>query len=111
MPSIPLSGLDAQDDTMMQTGMMAALIVSGVAGTGMMANEATHGGMSEMMGMGHNHMSDVGGYHCASHNGGQGSQHMQHMHNQTMAAHGSCPGGASMHDMQNPTMPGGMRNG
>ena len=90
---------------MMQTGMMAALIVSGVAGAGMMANEASHGQVAEMMGVGHQHMADYGGYHCTSHQGDHASHHVDHMHNETHAAHAGCPGGSGMHDM------GGMSNG
>jgi hypothetical protein len=95
----------------MHAAVLAALVVSGVAGLGTMANEATHGGVSEMMGMGHHHMTDMGGYHCASHVGEHGSQHMDHMHDETHMAHDNCPGGSDMHDMDNPMMPGGMMNG
>lgn len=63
----------------------------------MMANEATHGGVSEMMGLGHHHMADYGGYHCASHDGTHGHHHVEHMHNETRTAHEDCPGGSGMH--------------
>lgn len=96
---------------MMQTGMVAALVVSGVAGVGMMANEMTHGGVSETMGLGHQHMADYGGYHCASHMGEHGAHHVEHMHNETHMDHGNCPGGASMHDREHPMRPGGMVHG
>ena len=90
---------------MLQTGMMAALAVSAVAGVGMMGNEMTHGAFSEAMGFGHNHMADYGGYHCASHMGPDAADHMRHMHNATFAPHEGCPGGSGMHQM------GGMSNG
>lgn len=77
----------------------------------MMVNEASHGGMAEAMGLGHRHMTDVGGYHCASHAGEHGAHHVAHMHNETRAAHDGCPGGSAMHDMRNPMMPGGMMGG
>lgn len=82
---------------MMQAAMLGALIVSGVAGIGMMTNEATHGGVAEMMGLGHHHMTDVGGYHCASHAGEHGAHHVDHMHNETHSSHSRCQGGGSMH--------------
>lgn len=86
---------------MLQPAMMAALLVSGVAGIGMMANEASHGQMAELMGLGHNHMADYGGYHCAAHDGEQAALHAAHMHNGTgngtMVGHSDCPGGAGMH--------------
>lgn len=88
--------------------MMAALVVSGVAGVGMMGNEMTHGGMSEMMGMGHNHMADYGGYHCSSHTGDHGSHHMDHMHGDNYTAHEGCPGGSGMHQGQMGDGMGGM---
>ena len=90
---------------------MAALVVSGMAGAGMMANEASHGGVAEAMGLGHHHMADVGGYHCASHTGEHGPHHVQHMHNETRAAHAACAGGAAMHGLGDPMMPGGMMGG
>ena len=96
---------------MMSTAIMAGLVVAGVAGVGMMANEATHGGVAEMMGLGHNHMADYGGYHCASHDGSHGQHHMTHMHDETHAGHAGCPGGSQMHDMDHPMMPGGMMHG
>lgn len=90
---------------MMSASMMGALIVSGLAGMGVMANEASHGGMAQAMGLGHHHLTDVGGYHCASHTGPDGATHMEHMHNETMMQHGNCPGGSGMHRM------GGMQEG
>jgi hypothetical protein len=88
--------------------MLGALIVSGMAGFGVMANEGTHGGMAEAMGLGHHHMTDVGGYHCASHSGPDAQRHMDHMHNETMVHHENCSGGSSMHRMG---MMGGMPSG
>ncbi len=82
---------------MMSAGMMAGLVVAGMAGAGFMANEATHGAMAEAMGLGHNHMADYGGYHCAAHDGAHGAHHAEHMHNATSMPHGSCPGGSGMH--------------
>lgn len=45
------------------------------------ANEASHGEVAEMMGFGHHHMADYGGYHCSGHNGStHAGQHAEHMH-------------------------------
>jgi hypothetical protein len=81
----------------MQAVFVAALAVAGVAGSVTMANEAMHGGVAEMMGLGHQHMADYGGYHCASHDGMHGPHHEDHMHNETGMPHGDCPGGEGMH--------------
>lgn len=91
--------------------MMAALVVSGVAGAGFMANEMTHGGMAETMGMGHHHLADYGGYHCASHDGSEGMHHMEHMHGENFTAHSGCNGGAPMHGDRMGGMQGGMMHG
>jgi hypothetical protein len=93
---------------MLATNLIAALAIGGLAAVGAMANEATHGGVSEMMGMGHHHMADVGGYHCASHMDEHGEHHMEHMHEEHPMDHDSCPGGSGMHDMDDPMMPGMM---
>lgn len=93
----------------MAASMMGALILSGMAGFGVTANEASHGAMAEGMGLGHQHMTDVGGYHCASHQGSQAAMHQQHMHNETQMQHGSCPGGSGMHRMAGAQ--GGMGSG
>lgn len=89
----------------MHQAIIGALIVSASAASGMTMNEATHGGVSELVGLGHHHAADFGQYHCASHTGTLGPQHVQHMHNQTSIPHDGCPGGSSMHGQ------GGMMNG
>src|SRR5687768_15667349 len=70
----------ARVDSMLKTNLVAALAVAGIAGMGAMVNEGTHGEIAEMMGFGHHHMADYGGYHCASHMGENGNEHFQHMH-------------------------------
>ena len=93
---------------MLKAPLVAGLVVAGIAGLGTMANEGTHGGVAEMMGFGHHHMADYGGYHCASHMGADGGQHVQHMHEEMAVHHDDCPGGQEMHDLDHPMMPGGM---
>ena len=93
---------------MLAPNLIVALAIAGLAGMGTMANEGTHGGVAEMMGLGHQHMTDVGGYHCASHMGDHGQEHMEHMHEEHPMDHSSCPGGSGMHDMDQPMMPGMM---
>ncbi len=53
----------------------AGLLFTGLAA----ANEFSHGGLSETMGLGHRHMADYGGYHCAGPTDAGWEQHMQHM--------------------------------
>ena len=84
---------------MLATNVIAALAVGGLAAMGTMINEGTHGEIAEMMGLGHHHMTDYGGYHCASHTGEHGADHMEHMHGDHPMDHDDCPGGADMHHM------------
>ena len=84
---------------MLSTNLIACLAVGGLAAMGTMVNEGTHGGLAEMMGLGHHHMADYGGYHCASHDGEDGAEHMEHMHGEHPMDHSDCPGGSDMHDM------------
>lgn len=93
---------------MLKTSLLAALGVGGIAAMGTMVNEGTHGDVAEMMGFGHHHMADYGGYHCASHMGEEGDEHFRHMHEDHETRHDDCPGGGDMHDMDHPMMPGGM---
>jgi hypothetical protein len=81
--------------------------LAGLFTAGFAMNEWSHGGMTEMMGLGHHHMSDVGGYHCAMHDDAEHvTHHMSHMHgNNRTAPHDACPGGGTMHG------PGGMSGG
>lgn len=82
------------------------------AGTAFGANEWTHGGVAEGVGVGHHHLADYGGYHCAPHDDAtRAALHRAHMHgNATMTdeagvtmmgdatrAHAACPGGAAEH--------------
>lgn len=47
------------------------------------ANEMTHGGVAGTMGLGHHHMLDYGGYHCADHHDDAvAGDHFEHMHSQ-----------------------------
>jgi hypothetical protein len=84
---------------MLSTNVIAALAIGGLAALGTLVNEGTHGGLAETMGMGHHHLSDYGGYHCASHEGPDGGMHMEHMHGDHPMDHEDCPGGAGMHSM------------
>lgn len=81
---------------MLSATMIAAITLSGILGAGFMANEATHGGMAEAMGMGHQHMFDYGGQHCtdASHRG----EHMDMQHMEGMAMHDGRGSAWSMHE-------------
>lgn len=76
------------------------LVLALALGSGFLANEWSHGGLSEAMGMGHNHMLDFGDYHCADHNDPQqGAMHMAHMHQaDAPMPHDGCPGGSDMHN-------------
>lgn len=84
---------------MLTPAAITALAILALAAVGTLANEGTHGGVAEGMGLGHHHMADYGGYHCASHSGMHGSEHMAHMHGETHADHADCPGGSEMHGM------------
>lgn len=105
--------------------VLVPLALTGMLGTAFAANEWTHGGMSEAMGLGHRHMMDYGAYHCVDHaDAMHAAMHLQHMHgnvtmrdaqgnmmfgNATMP-HMACAGGAGMHGaMSNGMMSGGMR--
>jgi hypothetical protein len=57
-----------------------AAIAAGVMMTGFAANEMSHGGLAEGMGMGHQHMLDHGGYHCADPDDAHWDDHVAHMH-------------------------------
>lgn len=82
------------------------LLVTGVAAGAFLMNEWSHGGVSEAMGLGHRHMLDYGGYHCAAHDDPElGAMHMAHMHGNAAMPHASCPGSAGMHSGM---MAGGM---
>lgn len=68
----------------------AALAVAGLLALLFVVNELGHGAVAETVGLGHHHMLDYGGYHCAGHDTPDGARHMQHMHgNHT---HAPCPG-------------------
>lgn len=82
------------------------LVLSLALAGGFVANEWSHGGLSEATGAGHHHMLDYGGYHCAAHDDpAQGEMHMAHMHQADMPMpHDACPGGDSMHGGGRPMM-------
>lgn len=61
---------------MMYVVMTAGAVMLGAAG----ANEMTHGGFAQAMGVGHHHMADYGGYHCAGPNDADWARHVDHMH-------------------------------
>ncbi len=79
-----------------------------LASCGIVTNEAGHGMLSEAMGMGHHHIADYGGYHCANHDTTPlGEQHMNHMHKQHTSTHNHCQGGKEMHRTHHPMTPDG----
>lgn len=58
-----------------------ALAASGLLLAGFAGNEVSHGGWSEAMGLGHHHVTDSGGYHCAGpDNAEHWDHHVEHMH-------------------------------
>lgn len=69
-------------------------------GGGFLANEWSHGGLSEALGMGHRHALDFGGYHCAPHDDSErGRMHVEHMHQEgSPMPHDECAGGSAMHE-------------
>jgi len=72
---------------------LIAAIVAGVTMTGFAANEMSHGAMAEALGMGHHHMTDQGGYHCAGPSDAQWAQHVSHMHGNSTAFGDHCSNG------------------
>ncbi len=72
-----------------------ALVVAGILMGGFAGNEMTHGGFSEAMGLGHHHMLDAEGIHCAGPGDPDWEEHVAHMHNRT--AH--CGAGHMRHGM------------
>ena len=71
---------------------LIAAIAAGVMMTGFAANEMSHGGFAESMGMGHHHMMDYGGYHCTGPEDTENWQdHVNHMHGKGAGEH--CRGG------------------
>jgi hypothetical protein len=87
---------------------LIAAIAAGMMMTGFAANEMTHGGMAESMGMGHQHMLDHGGYHCAEPGSAHWENHEAHMHDGNMTDH--C-GGGHMGMNGHPGMGSGMGHG
>lgn len=78
--------------------LLVALLLTALSMGGVAANELSHGSVAEIMGFGHRHMSDTGGYHCADHDDARHAQaHMQHMHEDHALDHTQCPGGPHMH--------------
>lgn len=61
--------------------MIGVLAASGLLLAGFGANEVTHGGVSEAMGLDHNHMLDYGDYHCADPGDTEHwDEHVEHVH-------------------------------
>lgn len=78
--------------------ILVPLAIAMAFGGMFVANEWSHGAMSEIMGVGHHHALDYGGYHCAGHNDTlHGQHHQAHMHGNQSMPHGGCPGGVGMH--------------
>ena len=82
----------------MNASLLIPLVVAGLSGGGFVVNEWSHGEMAEAMGLGHHHMLDYDGVHCAAHNNAtQGQMHAAHMHGNSSVPHDGCAGGAAMH--------------
>lgn len=79
--------------------LLVPLGLAGLMTAGFAVNEWSHGGMAQTMGLGHHHMTDYGGYHCAMHDDADhAAHHLAHMHgNNTTMPHDGCPGGPAMH--------------
>lgn len=72
----------------MVTTPVIAAIAAGIMMTGFAANEMTHGGFAESMGMGHHHMTDHGGYHCTGpDDDAHWQDHVDHMHEEHAGDH------------------------
>lgn len=91
---------------LMNFGFAIPLTIALALGSGFLANEWSHGALSESVGAGHHHALDFGGYHCAAHDDEeQGAMHMAHMHEAGASMpHDGCPGGPGMHDHGNGNM-------
>lgn len=75
--------------------LLAIPIVTTIAfGGGFVANEWSHGALSEAMGLGHHHMLDYGQHHCIPHDDpNHGPAHREHMHDpDEPRPHDECPG-------------------
>lgn len=93
----------------MQPNPLVPLVLTTLLGATGLANEWSHGAVSEAIGFGHHHLLDTGGYHCVSHaDANQAARHQAHMHanatNGSDHPHANCPGGASMHGRGNDHM-------
>jgi hypothetical protein len=69
---------------------LIAAIASAVMMTGFAANEMSHGGFADAMGMGHQHMADWGGYHCAGPDDAHWADHVEHMHGNSTGFEDHC---------------------
>lgn len=78
-----------------------AVVAAAILATGFAANEMSHGAVAETMGVGHHHMLDYGGYHCAGvEDAEHWDHHVEHMHGGNATAdHAGCGGNHQrMHD-------------
>lgn len=77
----------------MQAVLALPVALAALFGTGFLANEWSHGAMSEAVGLGHHHVLDYGGYHCAGHGDAEhGAHHAAHMHGNASRPHQGCAG-------------------
>ena len=104
---------------------LIAIIAAGMFMGGFAGNEFSHGGFAESMGMGHHHMTDYGGYHCADPSDDEHwADHVEHMHDGSVEFDEHCNGahmtmdhehiGGGMNDPMGPGhdgMNGGMGGG
>lgn len=86
-------------------GLAIPVVLATAFGGAFMVNEWSHGAMAEAAGMGHRHMLDYAGVHCAAHDGAQAGAHAAHMHGNATMPHGQCAGGAAMHGQGTMAMP------
>jgi hypothetical protein len=93
-------GLENLNQMVINFATAIPLALALAMGTGFVANEWSHGGLSDAFGMGHRHLLDFGGYHCAAHDDPErGPMHASHMHgNGLPVEHAGCRGGSQMHD-------------
>lgn len=91
---------DPRQETPMVAPQLIAAIASALLMTGFAANEASHGGFAESMGLDHHHMTDHGGYHCAGPDETGWEAHVQHMHGNSTAFQDHCSGGHMQADHQ-----------
>jgi hypothetical protein len=92
-------------------GLAMPVVLAAAFSGGFLVNEWSHGSLAETTGLGHHHMLDHGGHHCAAHDDAErAAYHVAHMHGSEPVAHAACTGGPAMHGVGTlpaPARPGG----